>query len=35
MTGVFGRDISPDNLTENLCRFFFRGLKPESSLSTP
>jgi TetR/AcrR family fatty acid metabolism transcriptional regulator len=26
---VFGREISPDDITENLCEFIFSGIEPE------
>ncbi|MEJ2726921.1 MAG: TetR/AcrR family transcriptional regulator [Deltaproteobacteria bacterium] len=25
---VFGREISPDNISENLCEFIFKGIEP-------
>ena len=32
LTGItFGRKIDPDDLTEQLCTFFFKGIKKESS----
>ena len=32
LTGItFGREIDPDGLTEQLCTFFFKGIKKESS----
>ena len=32
LTGItFGRKIDPDDLTEQLCEFFFKGIKKESS----
>jgi len=32
LTGItFGRQIDPDNLTEQLCEFFFNGIKKESA----
>ena len=31
LTGItFGREIDPDDLTEQLCTFFFKGIKKES-----